>query len=112
MGFDNWKRFATGVKNNGVRRVPTSKKVKGAVATSDKMAQKPRKNKKVKRHKKPEEVPSTRNLDLKWRAESDADTLMRAKEVLDDQSRLKRARNMAEEKAKTAQAAAESIKQL
>ena len=110
MGFDNWKRFASGVKNNGVRGVPTSEKAGSSVKRSKKLAQKSKKSKKTKRNKAPA-IEAIAN-EAKWRAESDADALMRAKEILEDKSRLNKARVVTDEKAKVVQQAAESIKQL
>ena len=110
MGFDNWKRFASGVKDNGVRGVPSSKKNEGSGKRGKKLAQKSKKGKKAKRSK----VPAIAEIaaDAKWRAQSDADALMTAKEILEDKSRLKKARVVADEKAKVARQAADSIKQL
>lgn len=107
MGFGAWQRITPSkTEKNHVSVMRKSKKNKQSSGGSKKMASR----KKAKRGLSSPTSPAQQ--EAKWRAESDADALMRAKEILEDSERLKRARTVAEEKAKVAREAADSIKQL
>lgn len=113
MVMNNWKRFSGG-KGNGVQRMSTSKKTTtgGRNQGSKKMGAKKGGGKKSKKSRSDKAIVPTEALERKWQAEQDARTLMEASHILESDSRVSRAKKVAEEQAKVAREAAEAINHL
>lgn len=113
MGFEVWNKVAGGKSNgmSGVRRSKSSTRSRAANKRKNSKKSTSTSNKTTKSMAEHQRKADRdyKAQELKWRAESDLDTLSRANEILDSPDRVKAAQRIAQEKADAAQEAAKSI---
>lgn len=106
MSLSNWQKLARG--NNNVHVMPKSKGSKKGNNGGGTKKKSPKSAGRAKRAKESYPAMATK-MDEKWRAESDAGVLAEASKILDSPERIKRAKAVADEKAKAAAEAAAAI---